>query len=76
MNTEEVRRIIRLTFQKENINGYWKGTRTFRRTTTSNLFNNTNSFKIVSDILRHESIDSTTSYVRVYFELLRLIASP
>lgn len=24
MNTEEVRRIIRLTFQKENINGYWK----------------------------------------------------
>lgn len=76
MNTEEVRRIIRLTFQKENINGYWKGTHTLRRTAASNLFNNTNSFKIVSDILGHESIDSTTSYVRVDFELLRSIASP
>ena len=38
--------------------------------------NNTNSFKIVSDILGHESIDSTTSYVRVDFELLRSITSP
>lgn len=41
-----------------------------------NLFNNTNSFKVVSDILGHKSIESTTSYVRVDFELLRSIASP
>jgi len=76
MSTEEVRRIIRTTFRKENIKGYWKGTHALRRTAASNLFNNTNSFKIVSDILGHESIDSTTSYVRVDFELLRSITSP
>lgn len=76
MSTEEARRIIRATFRKENIKGYWKGTHALRRTAASNLFNNTNSFKIVSDILGHESIDSTTSYVRVDFELLRSITSP
>lgn len=76
MSTEEVRRIIRTTFQKENIKGYWKGTHALRRTAASSLFNNTNSFKIVSDILGHESIDSTARYVRVDFELLRSITSP
>lgn len=76
MNTEEVRRIIRLAFKKENIHGYWKGTHSLRRSAASNLFNNTNSFKVVSDILGHKSIESTTSYVRVDFELLRSIASP
>ena len=76
MNVEEVRSIVRSTFRKENISGYWKGTHALRRTAASNLFNNTNSFKVVSDILGHESIDSTTSYVRIDFELLRSIVSP
>ena len=76
MNTEEVRRIVRLAFKKENIHGYWKGTHSLRRSAASHLFNNTNSFKVVSDILGHKSIESTTSYVRVDFELLRSIASP
>lgn len=76
MNTEEVRRIVRLAFKKENIHGYWKGPHSLRRSAASHLFNNTNSFKVVSDILGHKSIESTTSYVRVDFELLRSIASP
>ena len=76
MNTEEVRRVIRCAFKKEKIHGYWKGTHSLRRSAASNLFNNTNSFKVVSDILGHKSIESTTSYVRVDFELLRSIASP
>lgn len=76
INTEEVRRIVRLAFKKENIHGYWKGTHSLRRSAASHLFNNTNSFKVVSDILGHKSIESTTSYVRVDFELLRSIASP
>lgn len=76
MNTEEVRGVIRRAYLKENIHGYWKGTHALRRTAASNLFNNMNSFKIVSDILGHESIDSTTSYVKVNFELLRSISSP
>lgn len=76
MNTEEVRRIVRLAFKKENIHRYWKGTHSLRRSAASHLFNNTNSFKVVSDILGHKSIESTTSYVRVDFELLRSIASP
>jgi len=65
MNTEGVRRIIRAAFQKSHIEGWWKGTHAIRRTAASKIFNSGNSLKLTADILGHDSIQSTTAYIKI-----------
>ncbi|MFR2098659.1 MAG: tyrosine-type recombinase/integrase, partial [Ruminococcus callidus] len=44
-----------------------------RRTAASNIYNCGAGIKLTADILGHESLDSTTHYVRVDFTALREI---
>lgn len=75
MSQENVRAVIRTAFIKENICGWWKGTHALRRTAASHFYNTGNSLKITADLLGHKSLDSTTQYVKVDFESLRLVPS-
>lgn len=74
MNTEGVRRVIRLAFQKLQIEGWWKGTHTIRRTAASRIFNSGNSLKLTADILGHDSIQSTTAYIKIDIKNLEMLA--
>lgn len=76
MTNENVRRVVRSAFEKENITGWWQGTHTLRRTAASRMYNSGNDLKLTADILGHESVESTTQYVRVDFESLRKVSSP
>lgn len=76
ISRETVRGIIRRSFEKENINGWWKGTHALRRTTASKIYNNGSGFKLTADILGHESIDSTKAYIKIDFAQLITVALP
>ncbi len=76
MNRENVRGVIRRTFEKENINGWWKGTHALRRTAASRIYNSGSGLKLTADILGHESIDSTKAYIKVDFKQLVAVATP
>lgn len=74
MSRESVRSVVRYAFQRENISGWWKGTHVLRRTAASHLYNTGSGLKLTADLLGHESLDSTTQYVKVDFESLRNIS--
>ena len=74
MNLGCVRRVVREAFQKENISGWWKGSHALRRTAASHIYNSGIGLKLTADLLGHESIDSTTAYVKVDFDSLRSVA--
>lgn len=76
MSRENVRYVIRSAFGKENITGYWKGTHALRRTAASKIFNNGIGLKLTADILGHESLDATKSYIKVDFEHLKDVTIP
>lgn len=76
MSRENVRYVIRNAFEKENIIGYWKGTHALRRTAASKIFNNGTGLKLTADILGHESLDATKSYIKVDFEHLKAVTIP
>ena len=76
MSRENVRYVIRNAFEKENITGYWKGTHTLRRTAASKIFNSGTGLKLTADILGHESLDSTKSYIKVDFKHLKDVTVP
>lgn len=76
MSRENIRSVVRSAFNKENIYGWWKGTHALRRTAASHIYNTGNSLKMTADLLGHESLDSTTQYVKVDFESLRKVSSP
>lgn len=76
MSRENVRYVIRSVFEKENITGYWKGTHALRRTAASKIFNNGTGLKLTADILGHESLDATKSYIKVDFGHLKDVAIP
>ncbi len=76
MTRECIRGVIRRTFEKESIQGWWKGTHALRRTAASKIYNTGNSLKLTADILGHKTLDSTKAYVKVDFQQLMLVASP
>lgn len=76
MSRDSVRAVIRYAFVKAQISGWWKGAHALRRTAASRLYNNGNGIKITADILGHTSLDSTTQYIRVDFNSLRLVGNP
>lgn len=75
MTRENVRSVVRSVFKKENISGWWKGTHALRRTAASRIYNTGNDLKLTADLLGHESLESTTQYVKVDFESLRKVSS-
>lgn len=75
MSRESVRGVVRRAFEKENIQGWWKGTHALRRTAASKIYSAGSSLKVAADILGHESLDSTKQYVRVDFKQLREVVS-
>lgn len=68
-----VRSVVRNVFKHCSVSGWWKGPHSIRRTTASNIHNSGAGIKQTADILGHESLDSTTHYVRVDFTALREI---
>lgn len=66
-----VRSVIRHLFDVCSISGWWKGTHALRRTAASHIYNSDAGIKLTADILGHESVDSSTHYVKVDFESLR-----
>jgi site-specific recombinase XerD len=62
MNLGCVRRVIREAYQKEDISGWWKGSHALRCTAASHIYNSGVGLKLTADLLRHETIDSTTAY--------------
>ena len=59
MTRECVRGVIRRAYEKENIQGWWKGTHALRRTAASKKCNTGNSLKLTAHLLGHKSLDST-----------------
>ena len=76
MSRENVRSVVRRAFEKESIQGWWKGTHALRRTAASKIYNTGNGLKMTADLLGHESLDSTKQYIKVDFGLLSEAASP
>ena len=68
-----VRSVVRNVFKLCSVSGWWKGSHSIRRTAASNIYNCGAGIKLTADILGHESLDSTTHYVRVDFTALREI---
>lgn len=76
MTRECVRGVIRRAYEKENIQGWWKGTHALRRTAASKIYNAGNGLKLTAYLLGHESFDSTKAYIKVDFQQLKEVASP
>lgn len=76
MTRGSVRSVIRRTFEKEGIHGWWKGTHALRRTAATEIYITGNNLKLTADLLGHESLDSTVAYVKVDFQQLREVTSP
>lgn len=76
MSRETVRGVIRRAFEKENINGWWKGTHALRRTAASKIYSSGSGLKLTADILGHKSIDSTKAYIKIDFDQLTTVALP
>ncbi|MDE6517240.1 MAG: tyrosine-type recombinase/integrase [Acetatifactor sp.] len=74
MSRESVRSVVRWAFEKESIQGWWKGTHALRRTAASKIYNTGNGLKMTADLLGHESLDSTKQYIKVDFRQLSEVA--
>lgn len=74
-STENIRGVIRRLLKKCGITGWHMGTHALRRTAGSRFYQAGNGLKTVADILGHESITTTTAYVRVDVESLKTVAS-
>ncbi len=74
MSRESVRSVVRRAFEKESIQGWWKGTHALRRTAASKIYNTGNGLKMTADLLGHESLDSTKQYIKVDFRQLSEVA--
>ena len=68
-----VRSVIRHLYKSCSVSGWWKGTHAIRRKAASNIYNSGAGIKLTADILGHDSVDSSTHYVKVDFEALRSI---
>lgn len=69
-----VRGIVRRAFIRAELP--WSGTHILRSTTASRLLEGGASIKEVADVLRHHSINTTTSYTRINLTQLAQVALP
>ena len=71
MTVGSVRSVVRHLFKICSISGWWKGTHALRRTAASHIYNSGAGLKLTADILGHESVNSSTHYVKVDLESLK-----
>lgn len=71
MDTEAIRRVVRYAISKIGIKGYWVGPHSIRRYFGTELYSADSGLKKVADILGHDCITTTSSYVRLNIEGLR-----
>lgn len=71
MDTEAIRRVVRYAISKTGINGYWAGPHSIRRHFGTALYSADSGLKKVSDMLGHDSVTTTSAYVRLDIEGLR-----
>lgn len=71
MDTEAIRRVVRHAISKTGINGYWAGPHSIRRHFGTELYSADSGLKKVADMLGHDSITTTSVYVRLDIEGLR-----
>jgi site-specific recombinase XerD len=69
-----VRGAIRRAFARAGLS--WTGTHILRSTLASRLLEGGLSLKEIADVLRHGSIDTTKSYMKVHFSNLAQVALP
>ena len=71
MDTEAIRRVVRYAISKTGINGYWAGPHSIRRHFGTALYSADSGLKKVADMLGHDSVTTTSAYVRLDIEGLR-----
>lgn len=76
MGCSQIRGVIRRSGAKAGLEDKFCGTHILRRTAATKLYNSGNSLKLTADILGHESLDSTTHYVKADISGLLTVASP
>jgi len=76
MGCSQIRGVVRRNGAKAGLKDSDSGTHILRRTAASKLYNSGNSLKLTADILGHESLDSTTHYVKTDVVGLSSVASP
>ncbi|MCU6708086.1 tyrosine-type recombinase/integrase [Paenibacillus sp. J5C_2022] len=76
MGCSQIRNVVRRNSAKAGLEDHACGTHILRRTAATKLYNAGNSLKLTADILGHESLDSTTHYVKTDIARLLSVASP
>jgi len=76
MGCSQIRNVVRRNSAKAGLKDHACGTHILRRTAATKLYNSGNSLKLTADILGHESLDSTTHYVKTDIAGLLSVASP
>lgn len=76
MGCSQIRNVVRRNGAKAGLEDHACGTHILRRTAATKLYNAGNSLKLTADILGHESLDSTTHYVKTDIAGLLSVASP
>lgn len=71
MGTEAVRRVVRHAIAKTGISGYWAGPHSIRRSFGTELYSADSGLKKVADMMGHDSVTTTSAYVRLDIEGLR-----
>jgi site-specific recombinase XerD len=73
MGTAQVRRTVRYAAMKADL-GKFTGTHMLRYTTVKEMLDNGTDFKIIADVLGHESLETTKIYAKLDLNHLREVA--
>ena len=71
-----VSKAVRRAFQRANVHSAQQGSHILRRTLATRLLQRGASIKLIADVLRHRSLDTTRNYARVDLAALRRVALP
>ncbi len=76
LSSNAARGAIRRAFDRARLSVRSKGTHVLRHTLATNMVCQGASLKVVADVLRHRSLDTTMVYARVDLPTLRSVAMP
>ena len=71
-----VSKAVRRAFQRADVHSAQQGSHILRRTLATRLLQRGASIKLIADVLRHRSLDTTRNYTRVDLAALRPVALP
>ena len=71
-----VSKAVRRAFQRADVHSAQQGSHILRRTLATRLLQRGAGIKLIADVLRHRSLDTTRNYTRVDMAALRRVALP